>query len=97
MADVFISYARPTARLTRAIASALEKQGYSVWFDEALPAHRAYGDVIQERLDEASAVLVIWSREATQSQWVRSEANRARERGHTRPATQRRMCPADAL
>lgn len=81
MADVFISYARPTARLTRAIASALEKQGYSVWFDEALPAHRAYGDVIQERLDEASAVLVIWSREATQSQWVRSEANRARERG----------------
>ena len=81
MADIFISYARPTAKLTRAIAAALEAEGYSVWFDEALPAHRAYADVIQERLDEASAVLVIWSRDAAQSQWVRSEANRAREKG----------------
>jgi tetratricopeptide (TPR) repeat protein len=79
MADIFISYARPTAKLTRAIAAALEGEGYSVWFDEELPAHRAYADVIQERLDEAKAVLVIWSKEATQSQWVRSEANRARE------------------
>ena len=80
MADIFISYARPTAKLTRAIASALQSEGYSVWFDEELPAHRAYADVIQERLDEAKAVLVIWSKEAAQSQWVRSEANRARER-----------------
>src|SRR5688500_188365 len=81
MADIFISSARPTAKLTRTIASALTADGRSVWFDEALPGHRAYADVIQEKLDEASAVLVIWSREAAQSQWVRSEANRARERG----------------
>jgi|GEM_PF-5149024 len=80
MADIFISYARPTAKLTRSIASALETEGFSVWFDEALPANRAYADVIQEQLDEAGAVLVIWSREAAQSQWVRSEANRAREK-----------------
>lgn len=81
MADIFISYARPTAKLTRSIAAELEKIGYSVWFDEELPAHRAYADVIEERLDEAAAVLVIWSKEAARSQWVRSEANRAREKG----------------
>lgn len=47
--------------------------------DEELPAHRAYADVISERLDEAKAVLVLWSKEAATSHWVRSEANRARE------------------
>ena len=49
--------------------------------DEELPAHRAYADVISERLDEAKAVLVLWSKEAAASHWVRSEANRAREHG----------------
>ena len=81
MADVFISYARSTARFAKAAAEALSSAGYSVWFDEDLPAHRAYADVISERLDEAKAVLVLWSREAAASHWVRSEANRAREKG----------------
>jgi len=64
------------------IAAELRAQGYSVWFDEELPAHRAYADVIAAELDAARAVLVIWSEAATQSQWVRSEANRAREKGN---------------
>lgn len=80
MADVFISYARSTARFAKAAADALSSAGYSVWFDEDLPAHRAYADVISERLDEAKAVLVLWSKEAAASHWVRSEANRAREK-----------------
>jgi tetratricopeptide (TPR) repeat protein len=81
MADIFISYARPTAKLTRTIAGALESAGHSVWFDEAIPAHRDYADVISEQLEEARAVIVIWSAQAAASQWVRSEANRAREKG----------------
>lgn len=81
MADVFISYARSTARIAKAAAEALISDGVSVWMDEELPAHRAYADVISERLDEAKAVLVLWSREASASHWVRSEANRAREKG----------------
>jgi tetratricopeptide (TPR) repeat protein len=50
-----------------------------VWFDEQLPAHRTYSEVIEEQLDAAKAVVVLWSLEAVRSQWVRSEANRARE------------------
>ena len=79
MADVFISYARSTARIAKAAADALSRDGFSVWMDEELPANRAYADVISERLDEAKAVLVLWSREAAESHWVRSEANRGRE------------------
>src|SRR5215218_3968592 len=81
MADVFLSYARPSLSDAMRIADCLRAAGYSVWYDESLPAHRAYADVIAEQLDAASAVLVLWSNGAAASQWVRSEANRARETG----------------
>ncbi|MGH7025355.1 MAG: AAA family ATPase [Caulobacteraceae bacterium] len=81
MSDVFVSYARSSERQARATAAALRSAGYSVWFDEDLPTHRAYGDVIEEQLASAKAVVVIWSAEAVRSQWVRAEANRAREEG----------------
>jgi tetratricopeptide (TPR) repeat protein len=81
MADVFLSYARPSLDDALRIADLLRASGYSVWFDQSLPAHRAYSDVIAEELDRAMAVLVLWSKDAAQSQWVRSEANRARETG----------------
>jgi adenylate cyclase len=81
MADVFISYARSTAKQALAATAALRGLGYSVWVDEDLPSHRPYADVIKEQLAAAKAVVVIWSNEAVNSQWVRSEANRARGEG----------------
>jgi adenylate cyclase len=79
MTDVFISYARSTDVQAKRIAEALRALGYAVWSDERLPAHRAYAEVIEEQLNAAKAVLVIWSADAVRSEWVRSEANRARE------------------
>ena len=79
MADVFLSYARPDAATAERIARHLAKAGWSVWYDRELPAHRAYSDVIATELESALAVLVLWSAAAAGSEWVRSEANRARE------------------
>jgi len=79
MSDVFISYARPTVAQAHAVAQALRGAGFQVWFDEDLPAHRPYSDVIEERLRAAKAVVVIWSEAAAKSEWVRSEANLARQ------------------
>jgi adenylate cyclase len=81
MADIFISYARSTATQAQAVAAALRAQGYGVWLDDAIPAHRAYADVIEEELKAAAAVVVLWSTEAVKSQWVQSEADHAREAG----------------
>jgi len=81
MSDVFISYARSTAKVAQGVAEALRAQGFAVWRDDELPPHRDYTDVIEERLRAAKAVLVIWSGEAVKSQWVRAEANVAREAG----------------
>ena len=78
MSDVFISYARSTAAQAQAVAEALRALGYDVWRDDELPAHRAYAEVIEERLQAAKAVVVIWSAEAVKSEWVQSEADTAR-------------------
>jgi adenylate cyclase len=78
MSDVFISYARSTASQAHAVAEALRALGYDVWRDDELPAHRAYAEVIEERLQAAKAVVVIWSAEAAKSEWVQSEADTAR-------------------
>ena len=78
MADIFISYASSTAAQAQQIADALRALGYGVWRDDELPAHRAYAEVIEERLAAAKAVVVAWSAEAAKSEWVRSEADRAR-------------------
>jgi adenylate cyclase len=81
LSDVFISYARSTEAQAQAIGEALRALGYGVWRDDELPAHRAYSDVIEERLRAAKAVVVIWSAEAVKSHWVRAEADAAREAG----------------
>jgi adenylate cyclase len=78
MSDVFISYARPNEREAKAVAASLQAMGYDVWRDDEIPAHRSFADVIEERLRLSKAVVVIWSTEAVKSQWVQSEADRAR-------------------
>ena len=78
MSDVFISYARSTAEQAASIAAALASQGYAVWRDNEILANRAFADEIEERLAQSKSVVVVWSAEAVKSQWVRSEADRAR-------------------
>lgn len=81
MSDVFVSYARSTEPQAKQIAQALRAQGFSVWRDDEIPAHKPYAEVIEERLRASNAVLVVWSADAAKSQWVRAEADAARELG----------------
>ncbi|HYX46102.1 MAG TPA: tetratricopeptide repeat protein [Sphingomicrobium sp.] len=85
--DVFISYARPSEEEAHRISQLLRDAGFSVWRDDELPAHRAYSDVIEERLTSAKAVVVLWSAESGKSHWVRAEADSAREAGTLVQAT----------
>jgi adenylate cyclase len=77
---VFISYARADEPLASRIADQLRSHEFEVWRDDELPVHRAYAEVIEERIVGAKAVLVLWSAEAAKSQWVRAEADSARSR-----------------
>jgi adenylate cyclase len=87
MAEIFISYARSEEPRAVRVAEVLRSAGYHVWRDDELPAHRAYVDVIEERLKSANAVVVLWSAEAAKSQWVRAEADTARHLGTLIQAT----------
>ena len=81
MVDLFVSYARNDVQTAVRVAQCLSDAGYQVWRDDQLPAHRAYSEVIEERLKGAKAVIVLWSAEAAKSHWVRAEADAARVAG----------------
>ena len=81
MPGVFVSYCRTSAQVAEQVASALSTMGYDVWRDDQLPAHLSYGEVIEEKLCSAHAVVVLWSSDACKSQWVRAEADYARQAG----------------
>jgi hypothetical protein len=86
MADIFISYARGDRATAEKLAQALIACGWSVWWDRHIPAGRRFDEVIAEQLSSASCVLVLWSRNGIQSEWVMEEAETARTRGMLVPA-----------
>jgi hypothetical protein len=83
---VFISYAKGDRARASELASALDAQGWSVWWDRDIPPGRTYDDVIEEALTQARCVVVLWSAESLKSRWVRAEASAAAERGTLVPA-----------
>lgn len=78
---MFISYARADEAVARRVAKALESAGLEVWWDADLPAHRAYSEIIERNLEDAKAVVALWSKDSAKSQWVRAEADFARNAG----------------
>jgi TolB-like protein len=81
MTDIFISYARSSEGAASRVSKTLRDQGYKAWRDDELPPHRSYGEVIEERLAMAKAVVVLWTASSAASQWVRAEADVARQAG----------------
>lgn len=77
MADVFISYSQQTPESARALAEALKAKGYEVWWDTRLIGGDKFDEVIREQLDDAEAVIVVWTAEAVRSKYVRMEAGTA--------------------
>src|SRR5215475_12109824 len=77
MSDIFISYKREEQLIARKLADALEKEGWSVWWDPKLRASEHFDDVIEKALKEAKCVVVMWSERSVQSRYVRNEATYA--------------------
>ncbi len=78
MADVFISYSKQEPEVTKRLAAALLNEGFTVWWDTNLKSGENFRRVIMKELSEARAVIVIWTRASVQSEWVVSEADRAK-------------------
>ncbi len=74
MSDIFLSYKSEDRERAKIIAKALEQQGYSVWWDRIIPPGKTFDQVIEEALDAAKCVIVLWSRQSVVSDWVKNEA-----------------------
>jgi adenylate cyclase len=77
MPDIFLSYNREDQATARRFAEAFQGQGFSVWWDTTLRAGEAYDEVTEAALNEAKAVVVLWSPRSVVSRWVRAEATQA--------------------
>lgn len=77
MSDIFISYKREEQAIARKLANALERQGWTVWWDPKLRAGEHFDDVIEAALEEAKCVIVMWSGLSVQSRYVKDEATYA--------------------
>ena len=80
MSDIFISYARQDRPRAEAIAKALEDHGWSVWWDRNIRAGETFRRVIREEIKKARSVVVLWSEQSVDSDWVIEEATLAKKR-----------------
>jgi hypothetical protein len=86
MSDIFISYASADRERARLLADALAQKGWSVWWDRTIPPGKEFDQVIEEALDAAKCVVVLWSKTSTASSWVKTEAAEAMRRKILVPA-----------
>ena len=85
MASVFLSYSRDDAAKAKALAQALEKAGHEVWWDRHISSGSDFSGAIEQALKRADVVLVLWSKAAIASSWVRDEAAEGRDSGRLVP------------
>ena len=87
MPDVFVSYSRADRDIARRFAEGFEREGFSVWWDQAINPGEAFDQVTEQALADARAVVVLWSKSSVQSRWVRAEATQAQECHRLLPVT----------
>lgn len=85
MANVFISYKRQDSASAERIAAALRNQGLSVWWDDQITARESWDATIEKEIEAAAAVVVLWTARSVGSDWVRTEAHYAAQRGKLVP------------
>ncbi|MEO6012037.1 MAG: toll/interleukin-1 receptor domain-containing protein [Devosia sp.] len=85
MPDIFISYKKEERAVAALLASRFTEAGYDVWWDDALLAGERFEDEISAVLDESRVVVVLWSKLSVVSDWVKAEAETARQQKKALP------------
>ena len=97
MADIFLSYSSADRIRARAIASLLEKAGWTVWMDRYIAGGMEWNPQLNEELQIARCVVVLWTRDSVNSEWVQREAQVARERNVLLPVLLHPVAPPGTL
>ncbi len=92
-ATLFLSYAHTDEPSARRLAKALDEAGYNVWWDALIEGGTAYAKTINHALETADAIIVLWSAQSVESDWVRDEAALGRDRQRLVPLSLDRVKP----
>jgi pimeloyl-ACP methyl ester carboxylesterase len=79
--DIFVSHAAEDRARVEPLVRTLESAGLSVWWDRQIDAGKTFDRTIEEELTAASCVLVVWTKQSVESNWVREEADEGLRRG----------------
>ena len=85
MNDIFVSYASEDRERVKPIVEMLERMGWDVWWDPEIPLGKNFDLVIEEAIDSARCVVVVWTESSIKSKWVRTEAGEGERRGNLIP------------
>jgi len=84
---VFLSYSRADQKQALLIVRALEAGGFHVWWDGLLEGGERFSSTTEAALENARAVVVLWSKTSATSHWVHDEATRGRDTGRLVPVS----------
>lgn len=87
IATVFLSYSRADQKRALPVIKAMEAAGLQVWWDGLLEGGDTFLPTTEAALESADAVVVLWSKVSVESNWVRDEAQRGRDRQCLVPLT----------
>ena len=77
---IFLSYSRADIDFAELLAERLHHAGFEVWWDEEIPPGKDFRHHLDERLNDASAIVVCWSPHSAKSRWVTEEAEEGASR-----------------
>jgi len=79
MPSLFVSYARSDKVCAKKIIQKLLSYNgsYEIFWDEDIETGSQYRSFIQDKLNAAAVVIVLWSKDSINSDWVQSEASAA--------------------
>jgi TolB-like protein/Flp pilus assembly protein TadD len=78
--SIFLSYSREDLKRARPLIAALETSGCQIWWDGLLEGGVRFSNTTELALENADAVIVMWSKTSVGSHWVHDEATRGRDR-----------------
>jgi len=84
---IFLSYSRADQKQALSVVRLLEGAGYSVWWDGLLEGGERFSRTTEAALENARAVVVLWSKTSAASHWVQDEATRGRDNGRLVPVS----------
>jgi len=80
MSDIFLSYSSKDRERIRPLEKALEAQGWTVFWDRDIPVGKTWRSFIGEEIQNCLCIVVVWTKNSVQSEWVIEEAEEGKAR-----------------